>query len=140
MTAVHGTAAWSGPAAVARHYHPVATVITISGEVDAHNAAEVGDCAQRLIGADRTVVIDMTGVKFLAVDGLLQLLALKKVCRSACVNWMIATSDAVNRLMVAAQCQGEFAAVESVSEALARFRHPSSQRPALQIAASADWP
>ena len=52
------------------------TVITISGEIDASDIADLSPRARRLVRDCGVLIVDLSGSDFIAVDGLCALLAL----------------------------------------------------------------
>jgi anti-anti-sigma factor len=109
--------------------NPLAMVLTISGEVDAANALHVRRQICRYVTAGQRLVIDMSGVEFLAVQGLQDLFELAEEFGSADVRWMLVASGAVRKPMQICGLDNSLPAVDSLSEALQSFAtRPSGPR------------
>ena len=104
---------------VTARLHGPAVVVAISGEVDGSNAAEVGDYVHRLVPHGRAIVVDLTDLGFLGVQGIRALMALGGKCAKAEVTLAVVAGQAVARLL---RFAGNTApVVASVSDAMRRF-------------------
>jgi anti-anti-sigma regulatory factor len=74
-----------------------ATVVAISGRVDAGNVAPVTESAVRAVSAGSRLVLDLTGVTAFTPRALELLATLDQRCLSAGVDWALVPSDAVSR-------------------------------------------
>ena len=96
------------------------SVVTIHGVIDASNADFVREYAGRFAEHGHALIVDMTGVELIGAQGLSMLGAVNDQCRSAGVRWLLVSSPWVGHLLRAAD--GQFPTVDSVDEALHRFR------------------
>ena len=101
--------------------HPSATVITVSGEVDACNAARVSDYIMGFLYADHPLVLDLSGVKFLGVAGLRAVIRFAAECRRAERQWALVSSDAVNLMLRLTDGNYRLPTVGLVDDALQRL-------------------
>lgn len=74
-----------------------ATVLTVSGRVDAGNTAEVTESALRAVAAGSRLVLDLTGVTVFTPRALTLLTTLDQHCLGAGVDWAVVPSEAVSR-------------------------------------------
>ena len=79
--------------------HSVATVVVISGEIDAANADLVNEHLRGRVGPGHVLVVDMTQIDFCGVQTLGHLIALDVECRDVGCEWVLMTSRAVRRLL-----------------------------------------
>lgn len=116
MTGYGNPAIICGGAQIRVQLRHLATVVTISGVLDASNAQDAMTATRRFVIAEKPVVLDLTAVSSCPDDYLPLLESLDQACRAEGVEWLLVTSPAV-----AAQIQiGEegFAVATSVPEAL----------------------
>ena len=100
---------------------PPATVITVSGDVDVCNAEQVRDYIAGFVHVDQPLVLDLSGVKFLGIDGFRAVLGFAAACRRAKREWALVSSAAVNVLLGPSVGDDRLPIVGSVDEALQRF-------------------
>ena len=82
-----------------RWLQPSTVVITTHGELDAANAQEFVDYALRHAGHTDRLVLDLTGVDFFGTAGFSALHTLNVRCAAEKIEWAMAPSPAVTRLM-----------------------------------------
>ena len=104
----------------------LATVVTISGEIDAVNIDRVTQHARRFVLAATSVVLDLSGVRGVAERGLELLRAIDQDCGDAGVDWALVPSSAVLRLLSVSDDRYPIAA--SVRGALNYFADETLQR------------
>jgi anti-anti-sigma regulatory factor len=78
-----------------------ATVVAISGRVDAANVAPVTESAVRAVSAGSRLVLDLTGVTAFTPRAFALLAALDERCVAAGVDWALVPSEAVTRRLAA---------------------------------------
>jgi anti-anti-sigma regulatory factor len=78
-----------------------ATVVAISGRVDAANVAPVTESAVRAVSAGSRLVLDLTGVTAFTPRAVALLAALDERCVAAGVDWALVPSEAVTRRLAA---------------------------------------
>jgi anti-anti-sigma regulatory factor len=78
-----------------------ATVVAISGRVDAANVAPVTESAVRAVSAGSRLVLDLTGVTAFTPRAVALLAALDERCGAAGVDWALVPSEAVTRRLAA---------------------------------------
>jgi anti-anti-sigma factor len=119
----------------ARHEPPI-MLVTIAGEIDASNA-DILDlpALTQAVRPGMALVLDMTRVDFLGVQGLCALLHLADECRRAGLPWALAASHAVHRLLRVGVPKGTIPTAGSVAEALQWFDmdDPSRARGRLRV-------
>ncbi|MDP7707529.1 MULTISPECIES: STAS domain-containing protein [unclassified Mycobacterium] len=112
-------------------------VMALSGKVDATNAEELlgSQRFRRYLRPGRALVLDMTKVNFLGVQGLCHLLDLKRQCHSAGVTWSVATSHSVLRMLRVGDCHHSLPTAGTVLEALQGLDldNPTADNRLLQI-------
>jgi len=81
-------------------FHLVDTVlVAATGAIDAVNAAAFASYALRDAGNTSTLVIDLTRVDFFGVDGFSALNTISVRCAASNIDWAIATSPTVARVL-----------------------------------------
>ena len=78
-----------------------ATVVAISGRVDAANVAPVTESAVRAVSAGSRLVLDLTGVTAFTPRAVALLAALDERCVAAGVDWALVPCEAVTRRLAA---------------------------------------
>ncbi len=74
-----------------------ATVVAVSGRVDAKNVAQVTESAVRAVSAGSRLVLDLTGVTAFTPRALDLLAAVDQRCLTTGVDWALVPSEAVTR-------------------------------------------
>jgi anti-anti-sigma factor len=101
----------------------LATVLTISGDVDASNAARVSAYATALVPAGNALLLDLSGVAFFAAQSISVLIAVDDACHSAELPWALVTSHAVDRVLGISRDDDIFPTASSVPDAMQYFVH-----------------
>lgn len=109
------------------------TVIAIGGEIDASNAGRVNTWLHQFVRADRSLVLDLSDLGFLGVQGLIALFGLGEACDGLGVEWALVTSYPVRRLLRVGDCEHRLPAVGSMVEVLQRFRTARRRRAQLRV-------
>ena len=109
------------------------TVVTISGEIDATNAAELAHHMVGVVPDDGAVIVDMADTDFIGVDGLRALFAMNVECVRTDTRWAVIGSHAVHRLLRVGDQECLVPAVRSATEALQRVRRARRKHARLQL-------
>jgi anti-anti-sigma factor len=99
----------------------LATVVTISGRIDATNVGPVSQYARRFVLAEKPFVLDLSGVDSFAAKCISMLRIVDEQCRSAAVEWALVASPAVTHLLHIGDDAAIFPTAASVAEALHEF-------------------
>jgi anti-anti-sigma factor len=78
---------------------PSGVVITAHGELDASNAGQLADYAQRYATHSTSLILDLSGVEFFGTSGFSALHTINVRCAGADVRWAVVPSRAVSRLL-----------------------------------------
>jgi anti-anti-sigma regulatory factor len=108
-----------GAAEVTAQSRHLATVFTVSGDVDASNAESLSARISRLVLPGTGVVVDLSLVTSFAPDGALLIARIDEACRAAGVDWALVASRAVADRLALTDTLYPF--VDSVPDALHRF-------------------
>lgn len=106
----------------------LATVVTVTGAVDTMNVERVTEYSRHFILPDKPIVLDMSGVECLAVEGVRFLYRIDEACRAAGIEWALVASPAVTRVVRIVSDESAFPVVDSVHEALHCFADMISAR------------
>ncbi|WP_135453184.1 STAS domain-containing protein [Mycobacterium sp. DL99] len=119
------------PATFATRWLPPSTaVISAHGEIDAVNAADFADYALRHTIKAKRVVIDLTNVEFFGTAGFSALMAIGLQCSTTDIDWVLAPSRAVNRLLRICDPDSALRTCYSVAAALSML---NGKTPLLQL-------
>lgn len=102
-----------------RWLQPSMAVITAHGELDAANAQEFVDYALRHAPHTDRLVLDLTGVGFFDTAGFSALHTVNVRCAAEKIEWALAPSPAVSRLLRICDPDSALPICESVDAALA---------------------
>jgi anti-anti-sigma factor len=106
----------------------LATVLTISGDVDASNTDRVSTYATALVPVGSALLLDMSGVAFFAAQSISVLIAVDDACHSAELPWALVTSHAVDRVLRISQDDDILPVASSVPDAIQYFVHLTRMR------------
>jgi anti-anti-sigma factor len=106
------------------HANSVATVVCISGEIDASNADRVGDAIRRFSQRKTPLILNLSHLDFLGVAGFRALLTLNHECRQAKLPSSVVTGAVVRRVTGVFPDHG-LPIVDSVPEALSAHEEGS---------------
>jgi anti-anti-sigma factor len=101
-------------------------MISVSGEVDAGNTDHVSDYVVGFVHVDHPLVLDLSGVEFLSVEGLRAVIRFAEECSRAEREWALVSSHAVNLLL--GLTDHHLPAVGLVDVALQRLAAPNAAR------------
>jgi anti-anti-sigma factor len=94
-------------------------VIRVDGEVDAANAAKLGDFTLQVALLGQYLVLDLSGVTFFGTEGFSTLHTMNVRCAKAGVRWSMVPSAAVSRVLRICDPGGGLPAAITVDAALA---------------------
>ena len=100
------------------HCRHGATVVTVSGRVDAGNVDPLTESALRAVAAGSRLVLDLTGVTAFTPRAMGLLNAVDERCLNAGVDWALVPSEAVARRL---RPDAALPVIASVAEAEHRF-------------------
>jgi anti-anti-sigma factor len=81
------------------HCRDQATVLKVTGEIDATNIDRFSDYTRRFVGEAPGLILDLSEVDFLCAKGISVLITLDGDCRRAGTHWAIVGSPCVRRLL-----------------------------------------
>jgi anti-anti-sigma factor len=110
-----------GAAQIRTQCRHLATVVTISGAIDAGNVDRVSEYSRRFILDDNPFVFDLSGVDCFAAQAVSLLHRVDDECSRAGVEWVLIPSRAVSQILRITNEDGAFPVVDSVHEALRHF-------------------
>ncbi|MGO9382463.1 MAG: STAS domain-containing protein [Mycobacterium sp.] len=99
----------------------LAMVLTITGDIDASNIDRLSAYATRLVPVGNALLLDMSGVSFLAEQGISILIAVDDACSSAELPWAVVTSHAVDGALRISQDDDILPTASSVPDAMQYF-------------------
>ena len=106
----------------------LATVVTVTGDLDDANLDKVSQYAKRFVLREKPVVLDLSGVSS-ATPHIISLLSdLDDACCAAGVEWSLIASQPVSRAVRSFDDRVELPTVESVADALHNFADAMMER------------
>ncbi len=115
-------------AAVRAQCRHLATVVTVSGTVDATNVDQVIEYAQRFNLPDKPLVIDLTRVESFGAQAVRLLYAIDDACAAAGLEWAVIPSQAVSLTLLVTLGDINFPTATTVHEALQYFADATTAR------------
>jgi anti-anti-sigma factor len=115
---------------------PLGTVIAADGELDAVNADQLAVYVQRNARRYTRVILDLRGLEFIGTAGFSALHRINVVCSSAQVQWAMAPSPAVWRLLRVCDPDGTLPVTTPIKEPLLEsvaWTRGEASRPLLQL-------
>jgi anti-anti-sigma regulatory factor len=106
----------------------LATVVTVTGDIDELNLERIGAYARRFVLTEKPFVLDLTGVNSFAPEGISLLHAVDEYCDLAGVEWAVVASQPVIRTLRLFGEGETFPTVGSVAEALHEFATTMAER------------
>jgi anti-anti-sigma factor len=100
------------------HDRRLATVVTISGDIDATNIDRVSEYITRFVLVGNAIILDLSDVYFIAAQGISVLIAIDDVYCAAAVHWALVPSHAVSRLLRISDHDNILPTASSVPEAM----------------------
>jgi anti-anti-sigma factor len=115
-------------AAVRAQCRHLATVVTITGAVDASNVDHVTKYVRRFILPDKPIVLDLAGLDNFSAQGLRLLYRIDDACSAAGLEWAVVPNQAVTQVLLIAHEESSFFTAGSVHEALHFFADANTAR------------
>lgn len=115
-------------AAVRAQCRHLATVVTITGAIDASNVDQVIKYAQRFNLPDKPFVLDLTGLESFGPQAPRLLYAIDEACSAAGVEWAVIPSQAVSLTLLVTHGDISFPTATTVHEALQFFADATTAR------------
>jgi anti-anti-sigma regulatory factor len=115
-------------AAVRAQCRHLATVVTITGAIDANNVDQVIDYAQRFNLPDNPFVLDLSGLDTFSAHAVRLLYAVDDACTAAGLEWALIPSQAVSLTLLVTHEDVSFPTATTVHEALQYFADATSAR------------
>jgi anti-anti-sigma factor len=115
-------------AAVRAQCRHLATVVTISGAIDASNVDQVIEYAQRFNLPDTPFVLDLSGLDSFAAQAVRLLHRVDDACSAAGLEWALITSQAVSVTLLVTGEDTSFPTAATVHEALHYFADATTAR------------
>ena len=100
------------------HCRDQATIVKVTGEIDATNIGRFSDYIHRFTKGATCLILDLTGVDFLCARGISVLVALDNDCRITGTRWAIVAGPAVRRLLQIGDPSNVLPTVNSEREAI----------------------
>ena len=123
-----------GGARLRAQCRPLATVVTIRGEVDAGNAEQIGEHLRRFVLGDDPVVLDLSAVDGFGGPGLHMLSTLDEQCHSAGRQWVLVAGRAITAALGEDGAQARFPTADSLRQALHNLAEGIASRHRLMLA------
>jgi anti-anti-sigma factor len=101
----------------------LATVLTISGDIDTRSIDRVTAYATALVPVGNALLLDLSGVTFFAAQSISVLIAVDDACHSAELPWALVTSHAVDRVLRISEDDNILPVASSVPDAMQYFVH-----------------
>ena len=122
-----------GRAEARAHWSPLATVLTISGDVDANSVDRITACVAEVMLIANSFLLDLSGVDFFAAPSISVLIAVDDARREAELPWAMVTSRSVDRVLRISG-QATLPTAGSVHDAMQYFAQLSRMLPGLRSA------
>ncbi|RDH80576.1 anti-anti-sigma factor [Mycolicibacterium moriokaense] len=106
----------------------LATVVTVSGEINESNLDHISAYARRFVLSEKPFVLDLTGVSSFPPECISLLYTIDEDCFHAGVAWSVVASQPVNRTLRLSGERETFPTVGSVAEALHEFADSIGER------------
>lgn len=106
----------------------LATVVTVSGDIDDTNLDCISAYARRFVLSEKSFVLDLSGVNSFSQQGISWLYDLDEDCHEAGVDYAIVASQSVHRTLRLSGERDTFPTADSVAAALQRFADSIDER------------
>lgn len=116
-----------GGARLRAHCRHLATVVTISGDIDAVNTDTISLYIRRLLLVKNPLILDLSGVSSCSAAGISLLANVDDDCGAAAVEWTVVASPPVMELL-GEEGDAMFPIARSVHEALSSLANMISAR------------
>ncbi|WP_343599211.1 STAS domain-containing protein [Mycobacterium sp.] len=117
-----------GGAMIRAQCRHLATVVKVSGAIDAANVDRVGEYCRRFILPDNGLILDFTEVDCISAQGMRLIYRLAEDCGALGVQWELVVGPAVARVLTITDGEAGFPVAGSVHEALHHFADVTSAR------------
>ena len=81
------------------HWGRSGAVVSVAGELDAANAAQLGEYVQRCATSGEWLVLDLSGLTFIGTAGISVLQTIDARCAQAGMRWALVPGAAASRLL-----------------------------------------
>lgn len=105
------------------HCGRLVTVVSVSGDIDISNIDGVKAYITRSVLVGNSMLLDMSYVDFIAVQGISLLITVENTCRSIGLPWALVASRAVERVLRYSKQRDALPVANSVPEAMQYFAH-----------------
>jgi anti-anti-sigma regulatory factor len=106
----------------------LATVVTVTGDLNDTNLDKVSQYAKRFVLREKPVVLDLSGVSSATPHIISLLCDIDDACSAAGVEWSLIASQPVTRAVRAFDDRVEVPTVDSVADALNHFAEAMLER------------
>jgi anti-anti-sigma factor len=106
----------------------LATVVTVTGEINHTNVDSISAYARRFVLTEKPFVLDLTGVNSFSPEGISLLHSIDENCGHAGVEWLVVASQPVHRTVRLFGEGDTFPTAGSVAEALHDFADSMGER------------
>jgi anti-anti-sigma factor len=106
-------------------------LISVQGDVDATNRQALGRFVAKHTRVSKQLILDLTGVDFFGSQGFTALYYVSVQCARRDVDWMVAGSRTVLRILRICDPDGELPLIADLEAALARLDHVAKCRHAV---------
>ena len=106
----------------------LATILTITGAIDEVNVALVAKQARGCIIAEKSFILDLSGVTSFAAQAIILLDAIDEACYAAGDEWSLVVSPQVSRTLRLCGVDDVFPTTPSVPDALHHFSDVAGER------------
>jgi anti-anti-sigma factor len=97
-------------------------VITVSGELDAANADQLGDYVQSCLTHCRQLIVDTRDVEFIGTAGFSTLHRINVMCSGSDAQWAMVPGAAVSRLLRICDPDGTLPVTDPVTELMTKTK------------------
>ncbi|OBK71221.1 STAS domain-containing protein [Mycobacterium sp. 1274761.0] len=105
-------------AAIAVESRGASTIVAVTGDVDASNADFVTTVLQDFVAGSDRIVVDVSGLEFVGIQGLRVLIDFDARCRTSGRAWVLVPCGMLRRLIDVVDMGRHLPASESVDDAL----------------------
>jgi anti-anti-sigma factor len=142
MSAVHNekssefrrsSQSWGDGVCLRSHTLNGATVVSVTGELDASNIHHLTDYTRPCLTRRSSLVLDLSELEFLGAQGIQSLFAIADECERNGIEWALVPSHPVSRLLRICDKQARLPSVGSIDQALERVSAPARMRRLLQL-------
>jgi anti-anti-sigma factor len=142
MTAVHNakssefrrpSQSWGNGVCLRSHALNGATVVSVTGELDASNIHHLTDYARPCLTRGTSLILDLSQLDFLGAQGIQSLFAIADECERSGVEWALVPSHPVSRLLRICDKRARLPSVGSIDQAVERVSALTRMRGLLHL-------